>query len=736
MSRPDLTQLALASLTLATALSVGCASDGKTVSDPASAAAEAEDTATAEEPETAMAAEGGPPVARQDPRETTLFGTTLVDPYHWLRDRESPEVIEYLEAENRYSEDRMAHTEELQDELYRNMRGRIKEDDASVPYLQDGDYYYERTEEGQQYKVYCRRRGSLDAEEEVLLDANALARDESYFDIGIRRVSPDGRLLAYGVDTSGAEAFTIRFKDLASGELLPDEIEGAYYGLQWSNDSRAVFYTRFDHAHRPDRLYRHILGTDSANDELLYQEKDEAFFLGIGKTRSGAYLLLELGSAVTSEVHLLDADRAEGDFQVFAPRRQGVEYTVDHQGDRFLIRTNEQAKNFRLLETPLDDTRKTSWRELVPHREGVRIEWVEAFADHLVLVEREGGLRHLAVTRLADGAEHRIDFPEPIYSVRPFDNHEYESATIRMRYSSMVTPASVFDYDLESRSRELLKQTEVLGGFDPGDYTTERVWARADDGTEIPISLLYQKGLQKDGSHPILLYGYGSYGANLEANFRLRRFALVDRGVVFAIAHIRGGGEMGEQWHDDGKLLNKRNTFTDFIAAGEHLVAQGYGSRDRLAGMGGSAGGLLIGAVSNLRPDLFRALVAQVPFVDVMNTMLDASIPLTVIEWEEWGNPNEEESFHYMRSYSPYDNVEAKDYPALLVTAGLYDPRVGYWEPAKWVARLRATRTGDSPLLLRTNMGAGHGGASGRFDAIRERAFEYAFVLDMLEVGP
>ena len=689
------------------------------------------------EPRLERAADGTPlpPLARAERTSTEAAGRTIADDYRWLRERENPEVIAYLESENLYTEAVMAHTEELRERLFAEIKGRIKETDLSVPYELDGYFYYSRTEEGQQYPFYCRKQGSLEAPEEVMLDANALAQGHDYFQIGVLEVSPDTHLLAYAYDTDGSERYTLRVKNLRSGELLPDEIPEVSYGLEWGNDNRTFFYTARDAAARPYKVFRHVLGTDPASDPLVYHEPDEAFFVGMGKTKDRRYLLIYLGSSTTSEVRLLEADDPAGSFRLFAARRPGIEYYVEHHGEHFFLRTNDGAKTFRLARTPEGATSPENWQDVIAGRDDVTLGNFDVFARHLVVFERRDGLRQIRVRDLGAGEDHWVDFPEAAYAVFAGANPRFDTAVLRFQYTSMVTPMSVFDYRMDERTRQLLKQTEVLGGYEPGRYATERVMARAADGVEVPISLVYRRGLAKEGANPCLLMGYGAYGASIDPTFSSSRLSLLDRGFVYAIAHIRGGGEMGERWHDEGKLLTKRNTFTDFIAAAEHLIARGYTSRERLAIQGGSAGGLLIGAVLNLRPDLFAAALAQVPFVDVINTMLDPSVPLVVIEYEEWGNPNEPEAFDYMLSYSPYDNVRAADYPHLLITAGLNDPRVAYWEPAKWTARLRATKTGSRRLLLKTNMGAGHGGASGRYDALRETAFHYAFLLDVLGVG-
>ncbi|MCZ6726090.1 MAG: S9 family peptidase [Acidobacteria bacterium] len=673
-----------------------------------------------------------PPLARRVGHTTSIFGRELVDDYHWLRNREAPEVLAYLEAENAYTEVVMAPTEGLQEALYEEMLGRILEDDSSPPARNGEYYYYTRTEEGQAYPIYCRKHGDLQAGEEILLDVNALAEGHEFFHLGDLAVSPDHRLVAYSFDTAGTENFELVVKDLASGMLLADLLEGVYYSLAWAVDSRTLFYTTTDAAHRPYRVHRHRLGDEPSHDEVVLEEADERFFATVGLTRSREYLVISLASNTTSEAHFLRADQPDGNFRVFARRRQGVEYDIDHRGNRFFVRTNLEAKNFRLMESALDETGMESWHELVAHRAHVTIESIEVFRDRIVVLERENGLGRFLVRPFDGSGEQTIELPEPVYAVAPGSNLEFDTPYYRFVYSSLITPWTTFDYEVATRRLEIRKRQEVLGGYDPELYETRRLAATAPDGVEVPLSIVYRRGLELDGSSPCLLYGYGAYGATIEPAFSSLNLTLLERGFVYAIAHVRGGGMLGELWHDAGKMLDKRNTFTDFIAVAERLIADGYTSSRRLAIRGGSAGGLLVGAAVNLRPDLFRVVLAHVPFVDVVNTMLDDSIPLTVIEYEEWGDPREVEDFEHLLSYSPYDNVTAADYPHMLVTAGLSDPRVQYWEPAKWVARLRALKTGHSVLLLKTNMGAGHSGPSGRYDYLRERAFEYAFLFEQL----
>jgi oligopeptidase B len=621
----------------------------------------------------------------------------------------------------------MASTKPLQETLYQEILGRIQETDISVPVKRDGYFYYTRTEEGKAYSIQCRKRGALDAAEEILLDSNALAAGQKYFRLGNFAVSPDHRLLAYSTDLEGDETYTIQVKDLSTGQRLPDRIANTYYSLEWANDNRSFFYTVLDAAKRPYRAFRHELG--SASDTLVYQEDDGRFNLGLAKTRSRRFLFIELASSVTTELLYLEAGDPRGEFRVLLPRRQDVEYDASHHGEYFYIRTNDQAKNFRLMRAPLANPSGDSLQEVIPARSGVTIEGIDSFEDHLVVYERERGLETISIRDRSGAFSHYVEFPEPVYSVAATGNAEYKTDVLRFNYTSLVTPPSVFDYNIHTRARELKKQYEVRGGYDGSQYQSERIFATARDGVEVPISLVYRRSFERDGTSPLLLYGYGAYGHSIDPRFSSDRLSLLDRGFVFAIAHIRGGAELGEEWHDQGKLLQKKNTFTDFIACAEHLLAARYTSTDRLAMMGGSAGGLLVGAVLNLRPDLFHAAIAKVPFVDTLNTMLDPSLPLTIAEYEEWGNPEQEEFYRYIRSYSPCDNVTPREYPAMLVTASLNDPRVSYWEPAKWVAKLRALKTDSNLLLLKTDMGSGHFGPSGRYEGIKEVAFDYAFLL-------
>ncbi len=677
-----------------------------------------------------------PPRAKKDPKALSIHGDTRIDPYFWLRERDNPEVIATLEAENAYCDSAMAHTEKLQSTLYREMTGRIRQDDSSVPYGYRGYYYYSRFEKGGEYPIYARKKGSPQGREEVMLHVPEMAKGREFFQVTGLSVSPDNRILAFGVDTLSRRKYTIRFKDLETGRMLPDEMPNTEGQAVWANDGKTVFYTVKDSTLRPFIVMRHILGKDPKADAEVYRETDNTFSTGIRKSRSEKYLLIESTSTLSSEVRFLDADEPGGIFRVVQPREKDHEYSVDHHGDRFLILTNWQAKNFRLMEAPVDSCGKKFWKERIPHREEVFLEGIDIFRKYLVLTERKNGLRQIRIIGLETGKDHYLDFGEEAYLAYPTSNYEFDTDLLRFAYSSLTTPNSVFDYHMGTQVKTLMKQDEVLGGFRQELYHAERIYAEAQDGVKIPVSLVYRKGFERDGSHPLLLYGYGSYGASMEASFNPVRLSLLDRGFVYAIAHVRGGGEMGRQWYEDGKLLKKKNTFTDFIACAEHLVEEKYTQPSRLFAQGGSAGGLLIGAVVNMRPDLFRAVIAAVPWVDVVSTMLDESIPLTTSEYDEWGNPNQKEYYDYMLSYSPYDQVESKDYPAMLVTTGLHDSQVQYWEPAKWVAKLRDMKTDHHLLLLHTQMHAGHGGASGRFQRYKENAFQYAFILSQLGENP
>ena len=671
-------------------------------------------------------------MVKKIPTRLETHGHVRVDDYYWLRQRDNPEVIRYLTEENDFAAKTMAHTQEFEKKLFEEIKGRIKQSDLSVPYKRDDYFYYTRFETGKEYPIYCRKLGSVDGAEQVMLDGNVLATGHEFFSVGGSAVSSGQDLLAYAIDTQGRRIHTTYLKNLSTGTMLPDVIPNVTENLAWGNDNRTLFYGKQDETTlRQHQIWRHVVGTDPATDKLVYQEDDETFGVYIFKTKSKKYLMLVSAQTITHEYRYLEADQPGGEFKVFLRRARGHEYQVDHIDERFLIRTNDRAKNFRLMSTPVAQPGRAHWREIIAHRDDVYLGDFDLFKDYLVLEERARGLTQIRVVPWSGTDAHYLEFAEPAYRAHLGANMEINTNIVRFDYTSMKTPQAVYDYDMSSRERKLLKQEEVLGGFNADDYVTERLYAPASDGTEIPLSLLYRKGLMKDGMNPTLLYGYGSYGASIDAAFASPRLSLVDRGFVFAIAHIRGGQELGRQWYDDGKLLKKKNTFTDFIACAEYLIQQRFTKPDKLFAMGRSAGGLLMGAVSNLRPDLFKGIVAEVPFVDVVTTMLDPSIPLTTGEYDEWGDPNKKEFYDYMLSYSPYDHVERKNYPAMLITGGLHDSQVQYWEPAKWVAKLRELKIGNNPVLLKTNMDAGHGGASGRFRRHQETAFSYVFLLDL-----
>lgn len=691
-------------------------------------------------PNASGAPSGEPPMAPTRPHQVASPNGDREDPWYWLRDdaREAPEVLAYLEAENAWFQRHMAPLEPLTERIYGEIVGRIKQDDATVPYRERGYWYYTRYADGQEYPIHARRKGSMDAPEEVLLDGNVLAEGHDFFQIAGYEVSDDGRWLVWAQDTVGRRQFDLRFRDLATGQDLPDRIQGASADLAWAADNATVFYIENDPATLLGvRVRRHRLGDDPGADPVVYEEDDDSYYLGVGRTGDDRYLTIHSASTVSDELRFLPADQPGGEFRVLAPRLRDFEYGADHIDGRWVIRTNWQAPNFRLMEVADDQVGdRAAWRELLAHRDDVYIDEFELFDRFLAVGERSEGLKRVRIRAWDGSREEYIGADEPAYVSEIDINREQDSQWLRYRYSSLTTPGTVYEVDMASGERRLLKRDPVLGDFDSNDYVTERVWADAADGAKIPISLLYRKGFRRDGRGALYQYAYGSYGLAMDPYFSSSRLSLVDRGVVFAIAHVRGGEEMGRQWYESGKLLAKRNTFTDFIAATEYLVAENYAAPDRVVAVGGSAGGLLIGAVANMAPERYRALVAHVPFVDVVTTMLDASIPLTTNEYDEWGNPESKPFYDYMLSYSPYDNVKAQDYPAMLVTTGLWDSQVQYWEPAKWVAKLRATATGSAPLLYKTNMEAGHGGKSGRFRRHRETAEEYAFLLDQLGISP
>ena len=668
-----------------------------------------------------------PPTTEKKPKVTEVNGDRLVDNYFWLREKTNPAVIAHLEAENAYAAAVMKPTEALQEKLYKEILSHIKQTDVSVPYRWGDYFYYTRTIEGQQYPIFCRKLKSLEASEQILLDLNEMAKGQKFMSVGAFAPSDDGNLLAYSTDNTGYRQYTLQVKNLKTGEMLPERIERVD-NVAWSTDNKTIFYVTEDQVtKRSDKFFRHVLNTDK--NDLIYEEKDELFDIGVSRSRDKAVILLGAYSKTSTEFRFIPAADPNAAWKIILPRQPEHEYDVDHRGDLFYIRTNKGAKNFRVVTAPVSDPSEKNWKEFVAHRPAVKVEDINLFADHAVLSEWENGLEQIEIVDFRQNARHRVAFPEPVYSTNLSNNREFNTSVIRYNYQSLTTPSSVFDYDMNTRKATLMKQTEVPGGFDKNNYKAERVFATASDGTKIPMSVVYRKSVKLDGSAPALLYGYGSYGISIPPTFSASRLALLDRGVVYVIAHIRGGGELGEPWRDAGRMMNKLNTFTDFIACAEHLVNNKYTSKNRLVIQGGSAGGLLMGAVTNMRPDLFKAVVAQVPFVDVLNTMLDASLPLTTSEYIEWGNPNEKAAYDYMKKYSPYDNIHKADYPAMLVKVSLNDSQVPYWEGSKLVAKLRDYKTDKNPLILKVNMGAGHGGASGRYDAIHETSFDYAFML-------
>ncbi|WP_304237313.1 S9 family peptidase [Jiulongibacter sediminis] len=679
------------------------------------------------------------PVAEKKDHIRTIHGESVNDPYYWMYDYfgkgpDSQQVISYLNAENEYLKTMMAGTEKLQGELFEEMKGRIKQKDETVPYVKNGYYYYVRTEEGEQYYKYCRKKGSLEAEEEIILDVDAMAEGKPYYAVTGLAISPDNNMLAFGVDEVSRRQYTIQIKDLRTGKILKDKIENTEGDPVWAADNQTIYYT----AKNPvtllsERIYRHELGIDAAKDVLVYREEDPTNYIGVGKSKNGKWIWVYSQGTLSTELRYLDAATPKNDFKVFQPRINDTLFEVVALDDRFIIRTNaDGAENFKLMECPLDKTGKENWKEFKSHQPDVLIESINAFKNFLVTEQRKNGLNQLSVLNLSSGAEHSIAFEEAAYDVSVGQNADFETQELRYNYTSMITPPSVYDYDMASKEKTLLKQQEVLGGYDKSNYVTERLMAPARDGVMIPISIVYKKGFKKDGKSPLLEYAYGSYGYSIDATFSSSRLSLLDRGYAFAIAHIRGGQEMGRQWYLDGKLMKKMNTFTDFVDCGKFLIDQGYTSAEHLYAQGGSAGGLLMGVVANIAPDQYKGIIADVPFVDVVNTMLDENIPLTTNEYDEWGNPNEKEAYFYMKSYSPYENIEVKAYPNMLVTTGLHDSQVQYFEPAKWVAKLRDMKTDNNVLLLHTNMDFGHGGASGRFDYLKDVALRYAF-LEALE---
>jgi oligopeptidase B len=677
-----------------------------------------------------------PPLANKIKKELSIHGDVRIDNYYWMNKREDPAVLDYLKKENAYTEAMLKHTEGLQDKLYEEIVGRIKQTDMSVPFLLNGYYYYTRYEEGQEYPLYCRKKGSLEEEEEIMLDGNAMARGHDYFSISGLSVSPDNQLLAFGVDTVSRRKYTLHIKDLGSGKELGEAIPNTTGYAAWANDNKTLFYTqKNDVTLRPEKIFIHKLGDAHENDQLVYFEEDEEFTTSAFQSKSRELIMIGCYSTLSTEYRFIRADKPDEEFRFIQPRQNKIEYYVEHYKDKFYIRTNFDAKNFRLMEAPVQDPGMKSWKEVIPHRPEVLLEDFEVFKNFLAVDERIKGLTNLRIIDWKNNTDYNLDFGESTYMAYFSRNVEFDTELLRYGYTSLTTPNSVYDFNMITKEKELLKQQEVVGGYDPAGYQAERLYVKAQDGTEVPMSLVYKKGIQKDRTNPLLIYGYGSYGSSMDPYFSSVRLSLLDRGFIFAIAHVRGGEELGRQWYEDGKLLNKKNTFTDFIACTEYLIENGYTNPELCFAMGGSAGGLLMGAVVNMRPDLYKGIVAAVPFVDVITTMLDENIPLTTGEYDEWGDPRQKEYYDYILSYSPYDNVTAKDYPAMLVTTGWHDSQVQYWEPAKWVAKLRDLKTDDNLLVLWTNLDYGHSGASGRFKRYKETALEYAFILDQAGIN-
>jgi oligopeptidase B len=682
------------------------------------------------------------PVAPKHPHHITQHGQTRVDDYYWMREKENPETIQYLRAESDYLEETMQHTCPLQEKLFAEMKARIKENDASVPEKRGEYFYYTRHEAGRQYPIFCRKHKSLDAAEEILLDQNQLAEGKSFCSVSGFAVSPDGKKLAYGVDWGGAEEYTLFIKDLTSGELYPEFFErtlGSAYeriGIEWGNDNEAVFYATLNDAQRPEKLFRHKLGDDPKNDEMLFHEADESFFLYFHKTRDDAYIMTYHYATNSREMRFLDANHPKGELKILQPRVDGLDYFAAHHKGNFFIVNNDGAKNFKLSVAPVDACGRENWKDLVPHRADVLVEMVDTFADFIVLSERKGGLRQLRLSAPDGVSDVRyVSFPETAYTVYLEMNSEFDAQALRFNYSSLVTPKSIIDFHAATGKWEVKKEDEIPSGYDKSQYVSERIHATAPDGTQVPMSIVYKKGLKKDGNNPALMYGYGAYGAIIDAEFNSNLFSLIERGFIFAIAHIRGGYDLGREWYDDGKVLNKKNSFTDFIACAEHLIAEGFTSKEKLGIEGASAGGLLVSACVTMRPDLFKAVICRVPFVDVVTTMSDPTIPLTTLEYTQWGNPDNKEHFDYLMSYSPYDHIRATAYPNMYISTGLNDPRVAFWEPAKFVARLRDMKTDDNMIVFYVNYDSGHAGASGRYDHLKEQARYYAFLMDRLGVN-
>ena len=675
------------------------------------------------------------PIAKKISKELSIHGDTRIDNYYWLNERENPEVIKYLTDENTYTKSVLKKTEKFQEDLFLEMKGRIKETDESVPYKDNGYFYYTRYEEGKEYPIYCRKKESLDNQEEIMLDVNKMAKGYDYYNVGGLSVSPDNKLLAYGVDTVSRRKFTIMVKNLETGEIYSDKLEVTTGYAAWANDNKTMFYTQKNaETLRAEKIFRHVLGGKQNDDKEIFFESDETFGVAVWRSKSDKYIMISSYSTMSDEYQFIDANKPMSEFKIVQKRERGLEYSVSHLGEYFYIRTNLNAQNFCLMRTHINKTEKENWEIVIPHREEVFLEGIQLFRDYLIVAEREEGLTKFRVRNWKTKKEHYVKFDEEVYMAYLSTNPDFDTELLRFGYTSMTTPNSTYDYNLRTQEKELKKQQEVIGDFNPENYETKRLWAKADDGTQVPMSIVYRKGIKLDGNNPTLLYAYGSYGATMDPYFSSVRLSLLDRGFVYALAHIRGGQYLGRQWYENGKLLKKKNTFTDFNDCAEHLIATKYTNSDKLFAMGGSAGGLLMGAIVNMQPELYKGVVAAVPFVDVVTTMLDENIPLTTGEFDEWGNPKEKEYYDYMLSYSPYDQVKAQNYPAMLVTTGLHDSQVQYWEPAKWVAKLRDMKTDNNMLLLHTNMEAGHGGASGRFEALKEVALEYAFMFNLVGI--
>jgi oligopeptidase B len=676
------------------------------------------------------------PVAKIVPKYDTLHGDIRVDNYFWIRDvdRTNPDVLEYLKAENTFTESIMKPTEAFQETLYNEMVRRIKETDQDPAYPDGEYYYYTRTEKGKQYPIYCRRKGNVKAAEEVYFDQNEISKGYKFYRLNAMELSPDHNLLAFSVDTNGAESYILFVKDLRNGRILTDRAENTQ-SIAWAMDNKTIFYTAEDSAKRPFRLFKHILGSDASADQLLFEEKNEMYNLGVGRTRSDKYILVQSSASNSDEWQYIPADQPNENPKMIIPRSSGHEYSVDHHSDYFYIRTNKNAETFRLVKAPISDPSEKNWIDVIPYRRDVTVEGMDFFQNYSVIYEREKGLQNIFITELNTGDSHFIEFPDPVYTAYPSVNRVFDTKIFRYSYQSLTTPASIYDYGIERKEAKLLKQQEVVGGYDPTQYKSERVYAKAPDGVEVPISLVYKKGVKLDGTAPLHMTGYGSYGSPSQPTFSSSRLSYLNRGIIFAIAHVRGGGDMGKEWYEDGKLLKKKNTFTDFISCAEYLIKEEYTSKEKLTISGGSAGGLLMGAVTTMRPDLFKAVIASVPFVDVINTMLDPTLMYTTTEYLEWGNPNDKIYYDYMKSYDPYNNVKTANYPNILVKVGLNDPRVNYWEGTKWAAKLRAMKTDKNLVLVKVNMGAGHMGSSGRYERLKEASFDYTYILNQYGIG-